>query len=45
MQTPKDICESLLYDIHPETKRAELEDWYVVFTKKLNIYALLNHTT
>ena len=32
-QTPKDIREDYLYDIHPETRRAELDDGYVEFTK------------
>ena len=32
-QTPKDIREDYLCDIHPETRRAELDDGYVEFTK------------
>ena len=32
-QIPKDICDDYLYDIHPETRRAELDDGYVEFTK------------
>ena len=35
-QNPKDIREDYLYDIHPETRRADLDDGYVEFTKHLS---------
>ena len=36
-QTSKDLCEDFLYDVHPEILRAELENRYVGFTKKISI--------
>ena len=44
-QTPKDIRDDYLYDIHPEIRRAELDDGYVEFTKHFQYLGSFYHTT